>query len=49
MDNQLFLPFTQEDSSSTHGVGLGMSIVKSLISLLGGEIQVMSEETRELK
>ncbi|KAJ4372782.1 hypothetical protein N0V86_008148 [Didymella sp. IMI 355093] len=44
MDNQLFLPFTQEDSTSTHGVGLGMSIVKSLISLLGGEIQVRSEE-----
>jgi CheY-like chemotaxis protein len=44
MDNQLFLPFTQEDSTSTHGVGLGMSIVKSLISLLSGEIQVRSEE-----
>lgn len=46
MDNQLFLPFTQEDSTSTHGVGLGMSIVKSLISLLGGEILVQSEENK---
>lgn len=44
MDNQLFLPFTQEDSTSSHGVGLGMSIVKSLISLLSGEIQVQSKE-----
>ncbi|KAK7177459.1 sensor histidine kinase response regulator (hsp90-like protein) [Paraphaeosphaeria sporulosa] len=44
MENQLFLPFTQEDSTSSHGVGLGMSIVKSLISLLSGEIQVQSKE-----
>lgn len=44
MDEQLFLPFTQEDSTSSHGVGLGMSIVKSLTSLLSGEIQVDSEE-----
>ena len=46
MANQLFLPFTQEDSTSTHGVGLGMSIVKSLISLLSGEIKVQSEENK---
>jgi CheY-like chemotaxis protein len=46
MDNQLFLPFTQEDSTSSHGVGLGMSIVKSLVSLLSGEIRVQSEESR---
>ena len=46
MDNQLFLPFTQEDSTSSHGVGLGMSIVKSLVSLLSGEIQVQSEENK---
>jgi CheY-like chemotaxis protein len=46
MDNQLFLPFTQEDTTSSHGVGLGMSIVKSLISLLGGEIQIQSEENK---
>ncbi|KZM26457.1 phosphorelay sensor kinase [Ascochyta rabiei] len=46
MDNELFLPFTQEDSTSSNGVGLGMSIVKSLVSLLGGEIQVQSEENK---
>ena len=46
MDHHLFLPFTQEDSTSSHGVGLGMSIVKSLVSLLGGEIQVQSEENK---
>lgn len=46
MENQLFLPFTQEDFTSSHGVGKGMSIVKSLISLLGGEIQVQSEEKK---
>jgi CheY-like chemotaxis protein len=43
MDNQLFLPFTQEDTTSSHGVGLGMSIVKSLVSLLSGQIHVQSE------
>jgi CheY-like chemotaxis protein len=43
MDNHLFVPFTQEDTTSSHGVGLGMSIVKSLVSLLGGEIKVDSE------
>lgn len=42
MENQLFVPFTQEDSTSSSGVGLGMSIVKSLVSLLGGEINVQS-------
>lgn len=49
MDSQLFLPFTQEDATSTHGVGLGMSIVKSLVSLLGGEIEVQSEEKKGTK
>jgi CheY-like chemotaxis protein len=43
MENQLFVPFTQEDSTSSQGVGLGMSIVKSLISLLSGKIEVKSE------
>ena len=43
MDNHLFVPFTQEDTTSSHGVGLGMSIVKSLVSLLAGEIKVDSE------
>lgn len=46
MDNQLFLPFTQEDSTSSHGVGLGMSIVKGLVSLLSGEIQAQSEQNK---
>jgi CheY-like chemotaxis protein len=49
MDNQLFLPFTQEDTTSSHGVGLGMSIVKSLVSLLSGEVQIQSEEKRGTK
>jgi signal transduction histidine kinase len=43
MDNHLFIPFTQEDPTSSTGVGLGMSIVKSLVSLLGGEINVHSQ------
>ena len=43
MENHLFVPFTQEDTTSSHGVGLGMSIVKSLVSLLAGEIKVDSE------
>jgi CheY-like chemotaxis protein len=43
MENHLFVPFTQEDTTSSHGVGLGMSIVKSLVSLLAGEVIVNSE------
>lgn len=42
LQNHLFVPFTQEDSTSSNGVGLGMSIVKSLVTLLSGEIQVRS-------
>jgi CheY-like chemotaxis protein len=49
MDNQLFIPFSQEDPTSTHGVGLGMSIVKSLVSLLSGEIEVRSAEGKGTK
>jgi PAS domain S-box-containing protein len=44
--NLLFRPFTQIDSSSTRkygGVGLGLSIVKNLTELLGGEIWFESE------
>lgn len=46
MDNHLFVPFTQEDSTSSNGVGLGMSIVKGLISQLAGSIEVSSEQGR---
>ncbi|KAJ0418604.1 hypothetical protein BJY00DRAFT_287429 [Aspergillus carlsbadensis] len=40
--NKLFSPFTQEDSLS-EGAGLGLSIVKQLVSFLGGSIDVKSE------
>ncbi|MCJ1478269.1 hypothetical protein MMC13_006946 [Lambiella insularis] len=43
IDNHLFLPFSQEDAIASSGVGLGMSIVKSLVSLLGGQIEVESQ------
>jgi hypothetical protein len=43
MDSHLFVPFTQEDTTTSDGVGLGMSIVKSLVSLLAGEIRVDSK------
>ncbi|CEL10277.1 hypothetical protein ASPCAL13399 [Aspergillus calidoustus] len=40
--NKLFSPFAQEDSLS-EGAGLGLSIVKQLVSFLGGSIDVKSE------
>ncbi|KAL1630019.1 hypothetical protein SLS54_000879 [Diplodia seriata] len=44
VDKHLFVPFRQEDSIGSQGLGLGMSMVKSLVALLGGEIEVKSEQ-----
>ena len=35
----LFEPFTMEGRSRAQGTGLGMSIVKSIVTLLGGRHQ----------
>ncbi len=42
MSRNLFKPFSQQDSLM-QGVGLGMAIVKSIVSQLGGRINVRSE------
>ncbi len=43
---KLFTPFEREEKSSVHkiqGTGLGMTITKNLVELMGGHIEVQSE------
>lgn len=50
--DRIFMPFEREgkgDISSTEGAGLGMTITKSLIDLIGGTVKVESELERGSK
>lgn len=40
--DHLFEPFTMEGRSHEQGIGLGMSIVKNIITLMGGDVEVDS-------
>lgn len=42
LKSKLFTPFSQEDTL-TSGTGLGMSIVRQIVQLLGGDIKVESQ------
>jgi len=49
---KIFKPFSQADNSTTRkfgGTGLGLTISKNLIYLLGGELKVKSEENKGSK
>ncbi|MEP3248105.1 MAG: ATP-binding protein [Sneathiella sp.] len=45
--DRIFAPFTQEDESTTRtrgGTGLGLTIVRNMVNMMGGEIGVQSEK-----
>ncbi|MDQ2087060.1 response regulator [Herbivorax sp. ANBcel31] len=45
--NQIFMPFRQEDASTTRkygGTGLGLPICKNIVEMMGGKIEVQSKK-----